>query len=129
MYRLIEHFEDFNIVVIPRIKNTLVDSFTTAASKMSPLEDYEASRFTMDFLYKLSVPNNISNWRVFEGDEQIIKFLTNQYNFKDIVIDDEEFQELSTETDLRTRRPMDKSKGHMIPKGIANIENLFDLEK
>jgi hypothetical protein len=38
------------------------------------------------------VPNNISNWKVFEGDEQIIKNLTNQENFKDLAIDDEIFQ-------------------------------------
>jgi hypothetical protein len=75
------------------------------------------------------VPNNIYNWKVFEGDENIISFLTNQDNFKDLAIDDEEFQVLSTETDPRMRRPMDKSKGHMISKGIANIENIFDLKE
>ena len=55
----------------------------------------------MELLYKPSVPNNISNWKVFEGDEQIIKFLTNQDNFKDLAIDDEEFQDLSVGTDPR----------------------------
>ena len=53
----------------------------------------------MELLYKPTVPNNISNWKVFEGDEQIINFLTNQDNFKDLTIDDQEFQELSTKTD------------------------------
>jgi ribonuclease HI len=84
VHRLIEHFEAFNITMIPRTKNTLVDSLATAASRLSPLEDYEASRFTVELLYKPSVPNNISNWKVFEGDEQIINFLTNQDNFKDL---------------------------------------------
>jgi len=92
VHRLIEHFEDFNIIVIPREKNILFDSMDTGASRLSPLEDYEASRFTMELLYKLSVPNNISNWKVFEGDEQIIKFLTNQDNFRYMAIDDEVFQ-------------------------------------
>jgi hypothetical protein len=46
---------------------------------------------TVELLYKLSVPNNISNWKVFEGDEHIIKFLTNQDNFRDLAIDDEIF--------------------------------------
>jgi hypothetical protein len=50
----------------------------------------------MELLYKPSVPNNIRNWKFFEGDEQIINFLTNQKNFKDLVIDDEIFQEQST---------------------------------
>jgi hypothetical protein len=36
---------------------------------------------------------NISNWKVFESDEQIINFLINQDNFKDLAIDDEDFQD------------------------------------
>jgi hypothetical protein len=69
VHRLIEHFEAFNITTISRTKNTIVDSLATAASRLSPLEDYEASRFTMELLYKPSMPNNFSNWKVFEGDE------------------------------------------------------------
>jgi ribonuclease HI len=69
VHRLIEHFEAFNITTVPRTKNTLVDSLATAASRLSSLEDYEASRFTVELLYKPSVPNNIYNWKVFEGDE------------------------------------------------------------
>jgi ribonuclease HI len=99
VHRLIEHFEAFNITTIPRKKNTLVDSLATASSRLSPLEDYEASRFTVELLYKPSVPNNISNWKVFEGDEHIINFLTNQENFKDLAIDDEIFQEQIVGTD------------------------------
>jgi hypothetical protein len=53
----------------------------------------------MEILYQPSVPNNISNWKVFEGDEHIINILTNQDNFKDLAIDDEVFQEQSVETD------------------------------
>jgi ribonuclease HI len=40
VHRLIKHFEAFNITTIPRTKNTLVDSLATAASRLSPLEDY-----------------------------------------------------------------------------------------
>jgi hypothetical protein len=82
VHRLIEHFEAFNITAIPRENNILADSLDTSSSRLSPLEDYDASRFTMELIYKPSVPNKISNWKVFEGDEQIIKFLTNQDNFK-----------------------------------------------
>jgi hypothetical protein len=129
VHRLIECFEAFNITAIPRANNILVDSLATGASRLLPLEDYEASRFTVEILYKPSVPNNVSNWKFFEGDEQIIRFLTNQDNFKDLTIDDEEFQENSIETDPRAEQHMDKSKAHTIPKGIANLENLFDLKE
>jgi hypothetical protein len=134
VHRLIEHFEAFNITVVPRTKNTLVDSLATAASRLSPLEDYEASRFTVELLYKPSVPNNISNWKVFEGDEQIVDFLTNQENFKDLAIDDEVFQEKLAETDFHeqkgeTYHSNNKPRFHTIPKGVANLENLFDLRE
>jgi hypothetical protein len=71
---------------IPKANNTLIDSLATAASIISPLEDYEASCFTMDLLYKPSMTKHVSNWKVFEGDERIINFLTNQENFKDMSI-------------------------------------------
>jgi hypothetical protein len=47
VHGLIELFEAFNITVIPKTKNTLVDSIATTASRLSPLEDYEASWFTV----------------------------------------------------------------------------------
>jgi hypothetical protein len=99
VHRLIDILKPSTLQRSPETKNILVDSLATAASRLSPLEDYEASRFTVELLYKPSVPNNISNWKVFEGDEQIINFLTNQDNFKDLAIDDEVFQEKSVETD------------------------------
>jgi ribonuclease HI len=69
VHKLIKHLQAFNITTIPRTKNSLVYSLAIVASMLSPLEDYEASRFTVELLYKPLEPNNISNWKVFEGDE------------------------------------------------------------
>jgi len=96
MHSIIYNFEDFNITIVPGTKNTLVDSLATVASILSPLEYYEASRFAIELVYKPSVPNNIYNWKLFEGDEEIVDFLTNQENFKELAIDDEIFLELVT---------------------------------
>jgi hypothetical protein len=129
VHRLIKHFEAFNITTIPITKNTLTNSMATASSRLSPLEDYKGSQFTVELLYKPLVPNNISNWRVFEGYEQIMNFLTNQDNVKHLAIDDEVFQEKLAETDPHIDQPTDKSRSHMIPKGVYNLENLFDLRE
>jgi hypothetical protein len=134
VHMLIEHFEAFNITTIPRTNNTLVDSLATAASRLSPLEEYEASRFTVELLYKPLVPYHISNWKVFEGDEYIIDFLTNQENFKDLAIDDEVFQEKLVETNFHEQRcdtdnSNIKPKFHTIPKWVANLENTFELRE
>jgi hypothetical protein len=100
VHRIVNNFEDFNITIVPMTKITLVDSLATTNSRLSPLEDYEASRFAVELVYKLSMPNNIYKWKLFEGDEEIVDFLTNQENFKDLAIDDEIFQELVTESNL-----------------------------
>jgi hypothetical protein len=88
----------------------------------------------VELLYKPSVPNNIANWKVFEGYEQIIDFLTNQEIFKDLSIDNEVFQENLGETDPHEQRgeadhSSKKPKFHMIPKRVANLDNLFDLSE
>jgi ribonuclease HI len=92
VHKLIGNFVAFNITVVPKMKNTLADALATVASRLSPLEDYESSRFVVEIIYKLPIPNNISIWKVFEGVEQIVDFPTNHDNFRDFTINDEIFQ-------------------------------------
>jgi hypothetical protein len=130
----IEKFLAFNITTISRSNNKLVDSFATTASRFSPLEDYEASRFVIELLYKPSVPDSIPNWRVFEGDEQIISFFTNEENFRDLAIDDEIFQEMIEGQDNQKPNPMEGSKPthpkiHTMPQGVVSLENLFNIQE
>jgi hypothetical protein len=86
----------------------------------------------VELLYKLSVPNNFSNWKVFEGDEKITNFLTNQDNFKDLSIDDEVFQEKLVDPNHHVKKPKidrstNKPRSHMILKGVTRLENIFDF--
>jgi hypothetical protein len=88
----------------------------------------------VELLYKPSIPNNISNWKVFEGDEHIVDFLTNQESFKYLAIADEVFQEKLAETDVDeqtngTDNSNNKLKFHTMPKGVENLENLFNLRE
>ena len=53
--------------------------------------------------------------RVFDDDQQIWEFLTNEENFKDAVIDDEEHQ-------------AKLQNGNFIPKGVSTLEGMFDLK-
>jgi hypothetical protein len=54
--------------------------------------------------------------------------LTNHDNFKDLSIDDEEFQEKTIGTNPQTGQDVGKLEAHKIPKGIDNLESLFDLK-
>jgi hypothetical protein len=132
VHRLIDNFLTFKIITIPRSKNILADSLDTIASRLSPLEDHEASRFAIELLYKPSIPDNITNWRVFKGEEQIISFLTNEENFRGFTNDDEVFQKILVEHE-NVGHNEDKGnnriepKLHTMPRGVVNLENLFDL--
>jgi len=69
VHQLIDSFYTFNIIVVPRYQNLLVDSLATITSRLSPLKGYEATRFTIKFLYKPFILDIVTSWRVFEGDQ------------------------------------------------------------
>ena len=100
----------FNIVSIPRIKNAAADLLSTSAARLVPTNN----RCSIELIFRPVVPDNITNLRVFDDDPQILEFLTNDENFKGAVIDDEEHQ-----ANLRS--------GNFIPKGVINLEGMFDL--
>jgi hypothetical protein len=69
----------------PHSQNVVVDTLANATSRFTPLNN----GFTVELLFRPFVPDNITNWRVFNDDSQLIDFLTNVYMFQDYVIDDE----------------------------------------
>lgn len=67
------------------MRNATINALTNVASRMSPIRD----RFTIEILYKLSIPDNITNLCVFNDDQQILHFMANTDVFKDATIDAE----------------------------------------
>jgi hypothetical protein len=60
--------------------------------------------------------------------------LTNGENFRDLVIHDEVFQKNMTEHDNQDPNSIGSNeptqpKLHIMPRGVVNLENLFDLPK
>ena len=39
------------------------------ACKLSPNENYKSNKFFIKLIFKPSVPDNVTNWKVFKGDE------------------------------------------------------------
>ena len=68
-------FEAFNIKSIPHTLNFEVDMLANVASNLFPSDDFSHETFFVELIYRSSIPDNITNWRVFEDDEQIINFL------------------------------------------------------
>ena len=65
-----------------------------ATSNLFLSDDFSHDKFSIELIYKTSILNNITNWRVFEDNEQIINFLHLEGAFKGSVIDDEQHESL-----------------------------------
>ena len=50
------------------------------------------NKCSIELIFRSFVPDNVTNLRVFDDDQQILEFLTNEETFKDAVIDEEEHQ-------------------------------------
>ena len=88
VWDLITNLNAFNINSIPRLQNVAADFFVVSAARLVPINN----KFSIKLIFRTSIPDNVTNLRVFDDDQQIIDFLTNNETFKDSVIDDEEHQ-------------------------------------
>ena len=90
VWELISKFEAFNIKSILRSMNSEADMLANVTSNLCPSDDFSHDKFSVELIYKPSIPDNISNWRVFKDDEQIINFLNSKDTFKGSVLDDDQ---------------------------------------
>ena len=79
-----------------------------------------AEKFSVELIYRSSVPDNITNWRVFEDYEQIINFLHSEDTFKGSVIDNERNEAL-LQASTSEEKPKHNNK---MPKNIVRVEKL-----
>jgi hypothetical protein len=70
-----QKFSAFNIKSIPRLNNYEAELLANVASKLFPTKGISPNSFSIELLFRPSVPDNITNWRVFDDDQQIITFL------------------------------------------------------
>ena len=116
-------FEAFHIRSIPRSLNYEVDMLTNATSNLCPSNDFSYDKFLVELIYRPLIPDNITNWRVFEGDKKIINFLHLKDTFKGPIIDDEQHEALLQ--DSASEDNPEYSNG--MPKNIIRMEKLFGL--
>jgi hypothetical protein len=60
-----------------------------ATSNLIPSDDFSHDKFSIELIYKSSITDNITSWRIFDDDHQIPYFLHSEDTFKGPVIDDE----------------------------------------
>ena len=87
-------FKAFNIKSIPCTLNFEANMLANVASNLCPSDDFSQDKFFVELIYRPSIPDNITNGRVFKDDDQIINFLHSEDTFKGSVIDDEQHESL-----------------------------------
>jgi ribonuclease HI len=69
VWSLIKKNSSFNINSIPRSSNVEADLLANVASKLLPADGLSLSAFSVELLFRPSIPDNITNLRVFEDDQ------------------------------------------------------------
>ena len=87
---LTEHFIAFNISSIPRLQNASADLLANVASKLIPSKDFSPDRFSIELIFRPSIPDNITNWRIFNDNPDIVSFLTSEGSYTNQIIDEDQ---------------------------------------
>lgn len=108
----------FNISPLPRLQNASADLLANIASKLIPPKDYSLDRFSIELVFIPSIPKNVTYWRVFNDDYDIVNFLTSEGSYDEKIIDENEHDILLKQ----------KANENPIPKSLIKLEDLYDLK-
>jgi ribonuclease HI len=126
---LIDSFLAFNISYIPRAMNQLVDSLAVSASTFNtPLPT--KLNYEIQVKYRPSLLDNVKFWKVFDDDEELVRFLEFIDEFSALHIDHEnENVEKVKNSKLKNkigRHDIIQLPNNQIQRGLVPLENLFD---
>ena len=74
-------FKYFNIKYVPRSHNFDAYILANTPSRLITPEGLSPNTFSIDLMYRPSIHDNVTSWKVFYDDLQILDFLTNQDKF------------------------------------------------
>ena len=103
--------------------NSEADMLSNVTSNLCPSDGFSHDRFSVELIYRSLIPDNITNWSVFEDGEQIINLLHFEDTFKGLVIDDEQ-HEYIVQASASKENP---EYNNTMPKNIVRLEKLEKL--
>jgi ribonuclease HI len=77
-HTLSKSFKRISIEVVPREENHVADALAISVSNLQPCEGPLHDQCKMEVLFRPSIPDNLEHWKVFEDDDQIIRFMENR---------------------------------------------------
>jgi ribonuclease HI len=122
VWNLMHKFSAFNINSIPILNNFEVDLLANVASKLLPAEGLSPNAFSIELLFKTSIPNNVTNWRVFDDDQQIMIF----FHMEDTFQHDEDLHNFTVISDSRSPEST-SDLVNSIHKYVVRLEIFYDL--
>jgi ribonuclease HI len=131
VWSLMNKFSAFNINSIPILNNVKADLLANVASKLLPAEGLSPKAFSVELLFRPSIPDNITNWRVFDDDQQIIKFLHMEETFQGAVIDEQTHDDNLHDFTVIPNPKSPEALSDMvnfIPKSVVRLEKFYDFE-
>ena len=109
-------FSTFNIKHVPRLENFDVDLLANTTSRLILPEGLSPQTFSIELMYRPSIPDNVTSWKVFDDDHQILDFLSAQNTFKGMAINEAD----------QERSLFDPS--NIISKCVISLEKFYDLQ-
>jgi hypothetical protein len=130
VWNLMHKFSTFNINSIPRLSNYEADLLANVTSKLFPREGLSLNEFSIELLFRSSIPDNITNWRVFDDDQHIINFFHMEDTFQGAIIDEGTHDEnLCNFMVISDPRSPELTSGlvNSIPRSVVRLEKFYDL--
>ena len=104
--------------------NVDADLLANVASRLIPSAKFDPNAVSIELIYRPSIPDNVTNWKVFNDDEKIINFLTMEDTFKDSIIDEKKHD---AEIKGELGKPPNMSSKNSIPRSMVKLEKFYDL--
>ena len=109
-------FSAFNIKYVPRSQKFDADLLSNTASRLIMPKGLSPQNFSIELIYKPSIADNVTNWKVFDDDQQIIDFLSAQNTFEGMAIDEADHEHYRYDP------------SNIIPKFVIGLEKFYDLQ-
>ena len=131
----VEIFKEYNLIVISRQENVIVDALAVSTSVFKLLV-YSNKEYMIKVKHRPTIPDNVDHWQVFDDDQQISRFMEMSGEFENVKIYQENMFEKEESVDLALEslkyltqlvgKDIIQLKSNTIPMGLVPLEELFD---
>ena len=83
---MLENFQAYSFIDKTRGQKSIVDSLVLSMS-LSVIPIHSSEKYEIEVHHRLAIPENITNWKVFEDDQQVNNFIELKEEFESTQVD------------------------------------------